>query len=419
VCLPPASGIVAWYPGDGDALDVLSQGDDGEKEDSEGGSNGTLQNGATFAAGKVASGFSLDGVNDYVSVPNNSDNSFVGNFTFEGWINPASFALVGGQQRTILSKGSLDGNNVSFLVTLSPTGQLVFATRSNGGAVTIRTSTLAVPLNTFSHFAVTMNGNTLTFYINGVAAGTFTVPARPKTTGRLTFGAVELSTGIKGPFQGILDEISLYSTPLTTAQILAIYNAGSAGKCKPSKPRLFQANLTGGQMVPAVMTNGQGTGYVYLNAQMTSISVSLSFSGLVSRPTAAHLHGAAAGSNGPIVFDLGTVTAAQKGTTWAGSTQTMTFAVTPTQAAQLRSGQWYMDVHTQNRTAGEIRGQLAEIPLSDSRTDLTPESVPWLSGPVEFDYKAVHPIRPLQIGEEASIVLSKLEPVIEELKRHS
>lgn len=53
VCTPPPAGMAAWYPGDGNALDI--QGPTFE--------NGTLQNGATFASGKVYQAFSLNGTN--------------------------------------------------------------------------------------------------------------------------------------------------------------------------------------------------------------------------------------------------------------------------------------------------------------------------------------------------------------------
>ncbi|MGH9945549.1 MAG: hypothetical protein ACRD9R_24610, partial [Pyrinomonadaceae bacterium] len=49
-CLPPPAGMVAWYPGDGNADNLV------------GVNNGTLQNGATFAPGKVGQAFSFDGV---------------------------------------------------------------------------------------------------------------------------------------------------------------------------------------------------------------------------------------------------------------------------------------------------------------------------------------------------------------------
>ena len=55
-CVPPPAGLVAWFPGEGNANDVL------------GVSNGTLQGGATFATGKVGQAFSLNGGGGYVAI---------------------------------------------------------------------------------------------------------------------------------------------------------------------------------------------------------------------------------------------------------------------------------------------------------------------------------------------------------------
>src|SRR3989304_5996219 len=51
-CVTPPSGMVSWWGGDGNAFDII------------GANNGTLMNGATYAAGKVGQAFSFDGVND-------------------------------------------------------------------------------------------------------------------------------------------------------------------------------------------------------------------------------------------------------------------------------------------------------------------------------------------------------------------
>src|SRR5437660_7973216 len=47
-CTPPTSSLVGWWPGDGNADDIVS------------GNNGTLQNCATFTSGEVDQSFSLD-----------------------------------------------------------------------------------------------------------------------------------------------------------------------------------------------------------------------------------------------------------------------------------------------------------------------------------------------------------------------
>src|SRR5437016_1077312 len=75
-CVPPPPDMVAWYPGDGNADDII------------GGNNGTLENGATFAPGMVDQAFSLDGLDDYVSI-NDSASLHLTTFTIDAWVNAA------------------------------------------------------------------------------------------------------------------------------------------------------------------------------------------------------------------------------------------------------------------------------------------------------------------------------------------
>src|SRR5207247_523750 len=75
VCANAPSNLVSWWQAEGNSNDFA------------GGNNGILRNGATFAAGKVGSAFSFDGVNDYVEVPNSANISFATNapMSFELW----------------------------------------------------------------------------------------------------------------------------------------------------------------------------------------------------------------------------------------------------------------------------------------------------------------------------------------------
>ncbi|MCX8027257.1 MAG: DUF1566 domain-containing protein, partial [Thermodesulfovibrionales bacterium] len=56
-CIPPPSNMVSWWRAEDNASDSV------------GTNHGTLINGATYATGKVGKAFSLDGVDDYVKVP--------------------------------------------------------------------------------------------------------------------------------------------------------------------------------------------------------------------------------------------------------------------------------------------------------------------------------------------------------------
>src|SRR5208283_685727 len=48
---------------------------------------------------------------------------------------------------------------------------------------------------------------------------------------------------------GLLDEVSLYNVALSSAQITAIYNAGSAGKCRPSRTVVITCSTNGGAIL--------------------------------------------------------------------------------------------------------------------------------------------------------------------------
>ena len=60
-CTLPPTGLVSWWPGDGNADDI------------EDGNDGTLLGGVTFAPGLVGQAFSFDGVDAFVSIHNPSN----------------------------------------------------------------------------------------------------------------------------------------------------------------------------------------------------------------------------------------------------------------------------------------------------------------------------------------------------------
>ncbi|MCK4332964.1 MAG: hypothetical protein KAV40_05230, partial [Thermoplasmatales archaeon] len=69
-CVSPPPDLVSWWPGDENAEDFVD------------GNHGTLENGATYAAGKIDQAFSFDGVDDYVDV---GDIGVTGDWTIDFW----------------------------------------------------------------------------------------------------------------------------------------------------------------------------------------------------------------------------------------------------------------------------------------------------------------------------------------------
>jgi len=107
-------------------------------------------------------------------------------------------------------------------------------------------------------------------------------------------------------------------------------------------------SLTGDQEVPAVTSSAKGMGKISI-ADDKSVSGSLTTTGLAG--TAAHIHEAAPGKNGPPIITL-----EKKGDSeWlvpAGS------KLTDAQYASFKAGNLYVNVHSADHKGGEIRTQL-------------------------------------------------------------
>jgi uncharacterized repeat protein (TIGR01451 family) len=128
-------------------------------------------------------------------------------------------------------------------------------------------------------------------------------------------------------------------------------------KSKPSQ--VFVANLTGAQEVPSNASTATGSATLLLSPDELSARLSLSFSGLSTSQTAAHIHGpAAAGVSGAVLFPLPD-----------GEINDFEISLAPGQAQDLKNGLWYINVHSTAFPNGEIRGQFG-APQSASSIQL-------------------------------------------------
>ena len=123
--------------------------------------------------------------------------------------------------------------------------------------------------------------------------------------------------------------------------------------------RELSASFTGAQEVPPTGSSATGSGSVVLTGAEDQITANGSFAGLASSATMAHIHGPApVGSNADILFTLDGVTAAT-----TGIFADQTFAISPSQVTNLKSGQLYFNVHNASFPNGEIRGQITALPM--------------------------------------------------------
>jgi hypothetical protein len=115
---------------------------------------------------------------------------------------------------------------------------------------------------------------------------------------------------------------------------------------------LLTAKLTGSQEVPAISTNALGVGSFLLNAAHDSLCVNVTFTGLTTAVTGAHIHIGEIGVSGPVIKDLSTIV--------SGNTikTIITGADLSTHLKEYLAGQLYINVHTNAHPDGEIRGQI-------------------------------------------------------------
>jgi hypothetical protein len=111
--------------------------------------------------------------------------------------------------------------------------------------------------------------------------------------------------------------------------------------------QVFVFDVSGVQEVPPVATDARGGCHGVLDQGAATFSVTCVHD--VTGSTAAHIHRAPAGVNGPIVFNLGDP-ASPIAATWSG--------MSPADVADLLAGNLYVNVHSAALPAGEIRGQI-------------------------------------------------------------
>jgi hypothetical protein len=137
--------------------------------------------------------------------------------------------------------------------------------------------------------------------------------------------------------------ISTWS-PLAAAVALAVSGAYSSIALSAD----VKVALSGDQEVPAVTTAAKGSGTVMIGDDM-SVKGSITTTGVAG--TAAHIHMAAAGKNGPVIVPM--TKSGDAGWTFAPDAK-----LNADQMKAFKAGDLYVNVHSAANPNGEIRGQL-------------------------------------------------------------
>lgn len=218
-CVQPPSGMVAWWSGDNNALDIMGNYD------------GTLVNG-TYAAGMVGQAFSFDGTDDYVDLPDGFAD-FTSGFTVGLWANPTS---TGYWARFIEFANGAANHNI-LLTRRSTSNDLAFEVYVAGSSTGMAYAVDAITNNEWHYYAATHDATGVKLYKDGVllaqALDTGT-PAIPDIVTRVNNYIGRSNWPGDAYYAGKMDEVAIFNRALTVGEIAAIYNAGSVGMCKQS-----------------------------------------------------------------------------------------------------------------------------------------------------------------------------------------
>ena len=206
VTAPPVTGLVAAYGFD-EATGPTATDSSGN------GNNGTLNGASWNPTGRFGAALAFDGVNDIVTIPDAASLDLTTGMTMEAWVRPST---LGNGYRTVLMKERPNASSYALYANGSGNSRVPIAEiYTTSYRDTLGTSQL--PLDTWTHLAATYNGTVLALYVNGVQASQLLV------TGAITTSTSPFRIGGNTIwnewFQGDIDEVRVYSRPLTATEI--------------------------------------------------------------------------------------------------------------------------------------------------------------------------------------------------------
>lgn len=210
-CVLPPAGLVSWWPGEGDAVDIV------------GTNSGTRMGGVTFVTGRVGQAFHFNGVDGIVTAQAGGMPVGAADRTIELWVRVDQ---VSSDQGYFAGYGSFGTPSATYHVGALAQGGLSYFSQW-GQAL------FGVPFvpGTWTHVAATTQGPVTYLYLNGVVTAAGVIPLNTSTGSSFNMGRIAGTLGNTARLNGALDEIAVYNRALSAAEISALASA-PLGKCR-------------------------------------------------------------------------------------------------------------------------------------------------------------------------------------------
>lgn len=186
---------------------------------------------------------------------------------------------------TGFGKGSETGTGYRIVYNANGTnGQIVLRDRTGSARIS---SGLTLTFGTWHHAVVTYVGSVsggaglATLYVDGASVGTYSLTLTGGWSSKLTYGINTIGTNFTSP----IDEVAVWSVPITAADVLDLYNSGSGLNPVVAGMELSQSGrvvylVTVSQGVVATTQPGENNTWSY-PTNNTGESPPLNYTGLV------------------------------------------------------------------------------------------------------------------------------------------
>lgn len=179
---------------------------------------------ATVVTANAQMGLSFDGTDDYVDCGNNSSVQITGStISLEAWIYPTAWKT-GAFDGNVICKED-NSNNNGYMLRVGAGGKVNFALGyANKSWAEMTSASTVLSLNTWQHIAATYDGSMMRIYVNGVATDSMAaaISIANASTVNLWLGA---HPTYGRQYQGIMDEVRIWSSCRTSAEINANLNS--------------------------------------------------------------------------------------------------------------------------------------------------------------------------------------------------
>ena len=228
-----ANGLVALWPGDGDARDRA------------GGNHGQIKGGVTFAEGRFGKAFKLDGKDGYIDFGNPKALQITGSQTIAMWIRPDDLAAprnvlhkaFGGEgDITLDADGQLayhygqagqDGVPYAVLFTGGRTGIIAGRAHAASAHADPPVKRALMKPNEWAHIVIVREMKTeateLTWYVNGELVVRGKVRQMGITASNLP---LMIGKGHAANFAGLIDDVAMWNRSLNASEVRAVFDGG-------------------------------------------------------------------------------------------------------------------------------------------------------------------------------------------------